>query len=419
MELMSSIASRIVELEAEMGSIKNAVETEKRLLTADEESSLEKAQSEHSQLTKQARLLNGVGSAKASTSEPQRKVAAFGAARVNEKSFPTAGHFMAAVKSAKNNQATHERLMNAVSTYGSEGTDADGGYALPDDIRSDIQSFLYSPNSLLSYVDKVPTFSHVLTFPVDVSQPWDTTLSGSWLGEAGAYNESKIAMSTISVTVGKVGTIVNVTEELAQDVAAMGSFVTKKAGARLDYLINTAILSGSGAANNLTGILNSGNAAKKVIAKETGQVAATVVNQNLLKMYYGMQAADRANGTWIISDSAEYALATSFFSGSTLMSKAGDVTNPLGNTIFGRPVVVMPQLAALGTEADILFVNLAKYLAVVKGGVNGQTTPYYYWNQDIQSFKVNVRMGGKPWEAAVRTLPDSTTRSPYVILGAR
>lgn len=418
MSVINTLKGRLVELDAEMSQIRNNIEKDQRLLTDEETTKLEAARAEHAGLTRQLNALDGVVAAKAEASKPQPKVPAMSALRTNEKSFPTQGHFLAAVKQAKNNQGTHERLMNAASVYGSEGTDADGGYALPDDLRSDVQQFLYSPNSLLTYVDKVPTFSHVLTFPVDTTDAWSTNYSGSWLAEAGAYNESKPLLGTLSVSVGKIGTIVNVTEELASDVTAMGAFVAKKAGERLDYLVNTAILSGAGTNNGPNGILL--GAAKKVIAKETGQVAATVVHQNLYKMFYGMSAADRSSGIWLISDSAEYALATAQFSGSTLLTSPGTNTvDQRGPSILGRPAIVMPQLAALGTEADILFINPKKYLAVVKGGVNSSATPYFYWNQDVQSFKVSIRIGGKPWEAAVKTLPDSTTRSPYVVLGAR
>lgn len=413
MSVINTIAARITELESTMNSIKASVETDGRLLTQDEETKMEAAQSEHAALTKQAKLLNGVTGAVKAASEPARRPVITS----NEKSFKTFGHFLNAVKEAKNNSSIEQRLRNAASEYGSEGVNADGGYALPPDVRGDIQSFLYGQNSLLGLTDQVPTFSNYLSFPIDTDEAWSGQMSGSWLTEAGVYNEAKPALGTLNVSVGKIGTIVNISEELAQDVAAMGAFVTRKAGERLNYLVNTAILSGSGANNGPNGILL--GTAKKVVAKESGQASGTVVNQNLLKMYYGMVQADRANGVWLVSDSAEYALATTSFSGSTLMSKAGDVTNPLGNTIFGRPVIVVPQLAALGAEGDILFVNLKKYLAVVKGGVNTQATPFYYWNQDINSFKVSLRLGGKCWEAAAKTLPDSTTRSPYVVLGAR
>jgi HK97 family phage major capsid protein len=418
MSILNTIQSRITELDTEMASVRNAVETEQRLLTPEESAKLEKAQSEHAELTKQAKLLNGVSAARAASSEPVRTVARPAMSVSQGSPWKTMGQFAMDVRSAATNASVMQKIMNAASTFSSEGTNADGGYAVPQDLRRDIQQFLLqSPESLLSRCDIQRTFSTSMVFPRDVEQDWQLATTGSYVAEGADYPENKVGVGNVSVSCGKVGHIINATEELINDSLAFDTYLTSKGLRGLQYNVNAQIVSGSGANNLPTGFL--AHAACKVVASGTGYTATQKIGGNdLMNMYFGMPAQYRGNAVWLVSDALEPQLVTAQFSGSTLYAQAGSALNPTDTgKIWGRPVIVSPFMKAPGTTGDIAFVDLSKYLALLKSDTSVSFTPYLYWKSDTMSWKFSVRLGGRPWFDAPITLADgSTTRSPFVRL---
>ncbi len=99
--------------------------------------------------------------------EPQRdthlqttqiSTAATRAAARGNGGFNTLGHFAQAVRAGISNPANMDgRLRAALSTYGNEGTGADGGFAVPADFRTEIMRLVQSEDSLFSRCDATPT----------------------------------------------------------------------------------------------------------------------------------------------------------------------------------------------------------------------------------------------------------------------
>lgn len=342
------------------------------------------------------------------------------AARHTGKLYNHFGQFLGDVMAAGQGRVP-ARLQNAASTYGNEGTPGDGGYAVPTDFRRDIQSFVLGQDSLLARTDRYNSFSNILSFPTDTVQPWATTYGASGtLTEGLAYEEVKPALGTVSVQAGKLGVIVNVTDELMQDSIAMGAFVTRKVGERLVDRVNYCIIQGAG--TNSTPYGFQASAACLTASKEVGQTGSNpLVAENLVKMFYSIPAQWRGDAVWLISDTVEPVLPTLKLSGATMFARPGDwAAGQATNTLLGKPVIVQPSMAALGEKGDIAFVSLSKYLALTKGDIATEMTPYLYWNQDIQSFKAHIRVGGKSWLTSPITLADgSTKRGPFVVLEKR
>ena len=192
--------------------------------------------------------------------------------------FDSLGAFAKSVRSAVTGGGVDPRLVQnaTLSTYGAEETGADGGFAVPPDFRTEIQSLVMGEASMLAQCDSMPTSSNRVTFPTDESTAWQTSggVLTYWGSEAGAMTQSKPALREAGVTLHKLYAFVPVTDEMLEDVPMMGRYLTGKAGEKLDFQITDAIINGTGAGKPL-GLMNA--ACKVAVAKEGSQAADTIV----------------------------------------------------------------------------------------------------------------------------------------------
>ena len=105
------------------------------------------------------------------------------------------------------------KIMNQMS----EGSDADGGFTVPEDIRTDIIELRRTDDDLEQYVnvERVTTMDGSRVIEVDAdSVPWDDVDEGAEFGE-----ENTPKFTQIKYKIKKKGGILKVTRELLQDTA--------------------------------------------------------------------------------------------------------------------------------------------------------------------------------------------------------
>lgn len=337
--------------------------------------------------------------------------------------FRSIGEWAVAARKTKNGQPDN-RILNAPSTYGSEGTAADGGYALPPDFRQEIMKLVSAEDQLLSRTDQQITSSNAITLPLDSTTPWQSSggLLGGWFAEGAAITGSKPALGELKVTAYKLGALVPMTDELLEDIPAMTRYLQRKVPEKLNFLINDAIIAGDGSGKP-QGLLSA--ACKVAVAKETSQTAATVNATNLVKMYNRMYAPCRANAVWLVNQDVEAQLQLLTMPGTNpsvpaYMPPGGFSQNPYA-TLFGRPVLPFESCSALGTEGDIILADLSQYLSVVKaGGLRSDVSIHLYFDSDHTAFRFVMRVGGQCyWPAAITRKNGSNTLSCVVTLATR
>lgn len=341
------------------------------------------------------------------------------------------GDFACAVKNAGvNGGSVDPRLQNAPTTYGSEGIGPDGGFAVPPDFRNTIMEKVQSEESLLSRCDQLETAGNSITVPKDETTDWGTAgIQAYWDGEAAQYTQSKPKLEDSTVKCHKLTALVPVTDELLEDAAALGSYVLRKAPARILYKVNDAILNGTGAGMPL-GILGAGCTVTQ--AKESSQAADTVQAKNIAKMWSRMPAQWRGNAVWLVHSDVEPQLMQLGFQ---VTDAAG--ANPTGAiplyvppggfsqspyaSLLGRPVIPTQAAQAIGDKGDITFAALSQYMAVVKsGGVRSESSIHLFFDYGLTAFRFTFRMGGQPWWSTTYAAgKGSTTYGPFVNLEAR
>lgn len=341
------------------------------------------------------------------------------------------GDFASAVKSATAGRDVDSRLQNAtLSTYGSEGVGADGGFAVPPEFRAEILKKVTAEDSLLGRCDQVQTGSYSITVPKDEATPWGTAgIQGYWDGEAAAGTQKKPALENTTIRVHKLTALVPVTEELLEDAPALGSYVQGKAGDVLDFKVTDAIVNGSGAGQPL-GILNAGCTVSQ--AAESSQVAGTIHGLNLIKMWARMPARWRSSAIWLTHPDVEPQLmqaglqvgpaaAGSATGGQLVWTPPGGISGSPFASLFGRPIIPTQACQAVGTVGDIIFAAMPQYAAIMKaGGLRSDSSIHLWFDQGVTAFRFVLRMGGQPWwSTSIAAKNGSTTYSPFVTLAAR
>jgi HK97 family phage major capsid protein len=185
---------------------------------------------------------------------------------------------------------------------------------------------------------------------------------GYWLDEGTAPTASRPKFRKYSLRARGLAALGYATNNLLNNVAALGNVMLTAFGQELKFLAEDAILNGSGAGMP-KGILRSGSLV--TISKETNQAAATVLVTNLSKMWARTHddAKLSPNTIWLINTDVNPQL--------------DELALPVGTggleprfvrydeqgilRIKGKEVVSVPYCATLGTVGDVVLVNLDEY----------------------------------------------------------
>jgi HK97 family phage major capsid protein len=347
--------------------------------------------------------------------------------------FRDFGEFCNAVRTAATNPTSPDArlIANALTTYGSEGVGADGGFAVPPEWRSSIMEAIAGEDTLLARTDQQSATGNSITFPVDETTAWQTTggILAYWDSEAATMTQSKPSLKEVTVKLHRVTALVPVTDELLEDASAMGNYVSKKAGEKIAFKVNDAIVNGTGAGQPL-GIMNA--PCKVSVAKVTSQVAATFHADNAVAMMARMPAQSFGRSVWLINQdvvpqilrlgfAVTTAAGTASGGGALYLPPNGLANSSTYGSLLGRPIIVTEACATLGTVGDVILADLSQYLSVVKaGGIRSDTSIHLWFDQNTTAFRFVLRMNGQPWlSAAIARKNGSNTLSHFVSLDTR
>lgn len=245
-------------------------------------------------------------------------------------------------------------------------------------------------------------------------------LRGYWTAEGASITSSLPRTRDVSLRLNKLAVLVYLTDELIEDAGpALEQYVTQKAAQEFEFMLGDAVFNGSGSGQPL-GVLNS--PAILSIAKETGQVATTIVTENLDKMW-----ARKING-------GSYVWYTNQDTGPQLdlltqdVGTGGVVLNRPGNSITGAPAMALkgaPRVdtefnATLGTVGDIVLADLGQYLTISKGGVTQAASIHVQFLTDQTALRFTMRVDGRPaWVSPITPYKGSNTQSHFLSLATR
>lgn len=332
------------------------------------------------------------------------------------------------VNEAKTARARGKNIEGKAATGLNETVDSEGGVLVQTDFVSELYKQMFDTGILASRCQRVQigAGSNGLTWnAVDETSRVDGSRRGGIqvyrTAEAGTKTASTTKFARREMRLEKMAGLFYATDELLEDSTALASMVTGFFGEEFGYKLDSEILSGTGAGQCL-GILNSG--ALVSVAKETGQAAATLVAENLIKMYSRLSARSMPRAVWYINQDIIPQLFTMKITigtgGQLVYMPANGLSQAPYGTLFGRPVQPIEQAETLGTKGDIILADLSEYLLIEKGGLKTDSSIHVRFVNDETAFRFVVRNNGQPkWRLPLTPAKGSATTSPFVSLDTR
>ena len=340
--------------------------------------------------------------------------------------FRSLGEQLLAVRNASINGSVDPRLYRAATGL-SEVVPSDGGFLVQTDFSNELLQQLNATDVLASRCRRITVSGAANSIKingVDETSRASTRFGGIvgyWKDEAASKTASAPKFRNIELNLKKLIGLCYATDELLQDATALEGFIRQAFASEFGFKRDDAIINGSGAGQPL-GILNAGCTVS--VTKETGQKAATIVAENIIKMYSRIFAGSLGNAVWLVNQDTLPQLYTMSLAvgtgGAPIFMPAGGLSQSPYNTILGRPVLPIEQCATLGTVGDIIFADLGGYILAEKGGLQSDMSIHVKFDTDESVFRFVMRLDGQPERATALTpYKGSNTLSHFVTLATR
>lgn len=358
------------------------------------------------------------------------------AERDPKRGFKSVGEFALAVHAACKRDGTariDERLAmqatddgvkigaTAPSTYQQEGHSTEG-FQIPPDFRPGIWRPAFDSDELMGLVNPQPTDSNSVQFVRDETTLWGASgIKAYWTAEGAQLTASKLVTAGTELKLHKVAALVYATDEVLSDAALMSTRINEIAPMAISWTVSEAFMRGTGAGQPL-GWGHSSYGGLVTQAKETSQTAATIVPENLFKMFARVLAGPGARIAVLANRDTLPQIATLKIGNEPSWSQqnAGMKDAPNG-LLLGSSIRFSEHCDTLGTAGDVQMVNFAGYAAYIKsGGTRFDSSIHLYFDYDIQAFRWIMRIGGMPiLSAPITPYKGSATRSHFVWLATR
>lgn len=302
-----------------------------------------------------------------------------------------------------------QQLLKALPTGMNLQQLQDGGVLVPPEYVNQLLMRTYQ-NDLLSRTTMLPmTTSNQLKIPaVNETSRADGSRFGGvqayFDGESDTINLTKTSLGQVTLTANRLTMAIRATQELMDDQATIETWLNVIADQEMAFKIGDKLVNGTGAGMPL-GIANA--LSLVTIAKETGQAAATLVTNNILKMWARLHVSCRANAIWVYDQSIEPQLQvmTIGTAGAQLASylPPGGLSGAMYGTLMGRPMIPVEFCSQLGTVGDLYLFDPSTILGAMKGGLQAANSIHVYFLSNEQVFRFVMRMDARSWWTSALT----------------
>ena len=348
----------------------------------------------------------------------------------SDRPFKSIGDQLEAVKNATLTQgreiAPRLKALNIKALGANELVGSEGGFLLEPSFIAGLLTPLHETGPFSSRCSKLPIGPNANGVTVRAVDETSRAAGSRWggilgyrLAEAGTKLATTPTFRLIELRLKKYAVLCYATEELMQDTTALGNIIQQGFSEELDFMVNDDILNGLGVGGPL-GILASG--ALVTITKEGGQLADTVVTQNIFKMWARMHPRSKSNAVWFINTDVTpqlYGLNLTVGTGGMPMYMApGSLPNAPSGTLLGRPVVETEFNPSIGDAGCIVLADMSQY-ALIDKDVQMASSIHVQFLTDQLCWRMVYRCDGQPKIAAPLTPYKGTgsTLSPFVALG--
>lgn len=327
----------------------------------------------------------------------------------------------------RHGEAARDRIQTIMDSYGSS-IPSDGGFLIPETLRSEILRVSLETAIVRPRARVIPMDSLTVPFPtIDSTTNAGSVYGGisfSWQGEGDdlSADETSSKFGQILLKANKFTGYTAVPNELYMDsIVSMQAFLDQIFPEAYAFQEDMAFMHGTGVGQPI-GLLTAKNTAAISVTKQGGQVADSIVWENIVKMYSRMLPSGLGRAVWVAHIDTFPELATMALSvgtgGGPIWLTNGANGSPL--SILGRPVYFTEKANTVGDAGDINFIDFGYYMIGDRQTMTAATSAHYLFPNDKTALRWISRVDGRPWiKNAMTPAKGSTTLSPFVKIEAR
>lgn len=318
-------------------------------------------------------------------------------------------------------------LLGAASGL-NEGVPSEGGFLVQTEFVTEILKRTYETGQVASRCRRIPVGANANGLKINGIDE-TSRVAGSrwggvrayWIGEADQKTASKPKFREIELSLKKLIGLCYATDELLQDATALESIINQAFAEEFGFMLDDACINGTGAGQPL-GVMNA--PCLVTVNKEAGQVADTVVYENIVNMWARLYAKSMPKAVWFINQDVlpqlfTMGLAVGVGGFPVFLPPGGASASPYAS-LFGRPVIPIEQCQTVGDAGDIILADFNEYILIDKGGIQSASSIHVRFVYDESVFRFVYRVDGQPaWSATLTPYKGSNTLSPFVVLQAR
>lgn len=281
-------------------------------------------------------------------------------------------------KKSFENFVRYGEVYNAVST----GTSS-AGYLVPEELRKSIVEIMYEAGAMLNLAEVFNTTT-LTDIPVDGTAP-----TAYWIAEEGTFTASSPTVSRIQIGANKIGTMIQVSEELLADSAFdVESYIARLAGTALGRAAENEFINGT-VSGRPTGIL--GGATLGL----TSSVTNSFSYADIVGLFTSVKTPYANKGSWLTGRAALGTIMTLQDSASQYIFQPS-YNGGQPDMLLGKPLYTSEYMPALTTTAKgVAFGDFSNYKIGLRGGLTMQRLNELYAATGQVGFRVHYRVDGK------------------------
>jgi len=235
------------------------------------------------------------------------------------------------------------------------GTDADGGYLVPQEFENTLIDALAEENLVRKLARVIKTDTGDKVIPMVKSHG-----SATWMDENALVPESDDKFDQITVGAHKLGTFIKVSDELMADSAFdIADYIAKEFARRMGAKEEEAFFIGNGT-KKPTGILADTDGADVGVTLNSAAITA----DSLIDLFYSLRAPYRRNAVWIMNDSSVKAIRKLKDKNDQYLWQTA-LTAGTPDTILNRPVYTSPYVPEVAAGNKVMIFGDLQYYWIV------------------------------------------------------
>lgn len=337
------------------------------------------------------------------------------------------GDLLSAVRKSKLTGRQDDMLIDA-SLGANESVAEDGGFLVEKDIADGLLRRTFEMSNIGSKVRRIPISAKSNGVKINAIKDDNRTTGARWggmqtywIGEGDSLTPARPKFRQMNLQLKKLAGLMYATSEMLQDSVALSGIIQEAFPDEFSFMVDDAIFEGDGTSRPL-GFINGGG--KVAIAKETGQAAATILFENITKMWARCPARSIASAEWWVNQDTMPALMALHqvigTGGVPVYLPPGGLSGSPYGTLLGRPVMPIEFCETLGTEGDIVLADPSQYVMIDKGDIQYATSIHVAFLTDEQAFRFIYRVDGQPVDnKPITPFKGNANQSTFVTLATR